>query len=330
MNALIVDACNRGDTTQIKALAQSQGVPYRGPYGLPFAKNWNTCGHLLSLKDPKHTFSTEHAIQLFESTILKRDTTPQIGYKWPYSGFVEAGIFGLIFILQRNTNVCVVLKLDQNVKEPTWYDIGLVWDQTHLTGTTHSLIKRMRACTKRFAVVLLTIMGKSSNHANILIYDTINKVAERFDPYQVSTKTTGLDVALEGFFRRVFPSFSRLVRPPDIELFKGIQRLQENEFDVKPLDPLGFCQPFTFLYCECRLTFPDMDELEIRNLLINAAGTRSLSDFIRSYTDCIQENTMLLFTRYVKDEGLARQLKDPRIPMIKIAIRRLHVLNLTR
>ena len=76
-----------------------------------------------------------------------------------------------------------------------------------------------------------------------------------------------------------------------------------------------------------------MDVLQVRNAMWEEAQRRSqtIGDFIRTYAECLQDNTLKLFFKYTKmqniDVNRARQLKDKRVPMLKIAIRVLRELN---
>jgi len=333
-------ACSKDDGETIERVATTVGIPYEGAYGLPFQQNRYTCNKLVVALTPhKKAFDVEKALRTFEQNILKRKERPNVGYKWSYAGYVEAGIFGLIYILERNANACAVLNnLDVDAKYLDWYNIGLVWRDERLIGATDAFIESMHQCKTRFVVIILTLWtGVQVLHANILLYDTLNHVAERFDPYHDGIGSPKLlanvDRELEKFFKRAYSDFSRLVRPPKKTLFKGIQTLQEGEMDKKKHDPPGYCQPFTFLYCECRLTFPDMDPLQVRDLIIQSADqrTQTIGDFIRTYSECLQDETLLLFERYVKPrspgERMARQLKEGFIPYLDIAVERLKRLN---
>ena len=338
MFQLAEKACNKRDGDTIERVATVAGIPYEGPFGLPISRNARTCSKLLLALTPhKKAFDVEKAVRVFEDKILERKDKIQVGYKWSYAGYVEAGIFGLIYILQRNANACAVLN-NLDVERLDWYNIGLVWKEKRLIGATDDFIAEMHKCKTRFVVIILTLWtGVQVLHANILLYDTLNHIAERFDPNHDGIGNEDLlanvDYELEKFFKRAYKDFSRLVRPPKKALFEGIQTLQEGEQDKKKHDPPGYCQPFTFLYCECRLTFPDMDPLQVRDLILESADNRmqTIGDFIRSYSECLQDETLLLFENYIKpgkkEERRARQLTPRYIPYLDIAVERLQRLN---
>jgi hypothetical protein len=340
MYNLAREVCEADDDAKIRETAYVAGIDYEGMWGLPIVRNAVTCGKLETLLAPhKDAFDVEAALARFEEKIMANRGTPRVGNEWSYAGYVEAGIFGLIFILQRNPNACAVFNnLDVDTKLD-WYNIGLVWRKKELAGGTDEFISKMHQCKTRFIVVVLTLWtGERVLHANIIIYDTLNKVAERFDPYHDGIGNEDLlanvDSELELFFTRAFPDFSRLVRPPKKQLFTGIQTMQEGERDARQFDPPGYCQPFTFLYCECRLTFPDMDPIQVRDLMLEMAKRRShtIGDFIRAYAECLQDNTLKLFTRFTKhkfDIDKARQLKDGSVDSRKIAMSVLESLNAT-
>lgn len=338
MLRLAEKACEAKDSETIGRVAYAAGIPHTGLFGSPIDKDTRTCSKLIvSLTPTKQAFDVEKALRVFEDKILERKKQVNVGYRWSYAGYFEAGIFGLIYILQRNANACAVLN-NLDADDLDWYNIGLVWREKKLIGATDQFISQMRQCRTRFVVIILTLWtGVTVLHANILLYDTLNHVAERFDPYHDGIGSEDLlatvDEELERFFRRAYKDFSRLVRPPKKALFEGIQTIQEGERDKKKFDPEGYCQPFTFLYCECRLTFPDMDPLQVRDLMLQSAQKRkyTVGDFIRSYSECLQDETLLLFDHYIKadrsNEKVARQLEARYIPYVDIAVQRLKRLN---
>ncbi len=331
MRGITEKACRENNSTLVQELAYVAGISAEE------RTNAGVCGTLLPLLAPQNAnYDPEKTIQMIED-MLPRKAKPNVGNQWSYAGYVEGGVFGLIYILERNKNACAVFN-DLDTNDLSWYDLGLVWRDKKLAGDTDEFILKMRKCQARFVVVVLTLWtGVLVLHANILIYDTLNNVAERFDPYHDGIGSADLlanvDAELEKFYRRVYPSFSRMVRPPKKKLFQGIQTIQEGERDKRRFDPPGYCQPFTFLYCQCRLAFPDMDAIQVRDLIKASAQKRSqsVSDFIRTYAESLQDNTLKLFSKYLKLEGediyKARQLGIHRPTMLKIAIQVLQELN---
>lgn len=329
-------ACRTKNTKNIQQIAYVLGLANTSVGGVD--DNAATCGQLLPLLAAHDvSYDPEKTINLIQEMLPKK-STPSVGNEWSYAGYVEGGVFGLIYILERNKNACAVLN-DLNTQELNWYNLGLVWRDKALAGGTDEFISKMRRCQARFVVVVLTLWtGVRVLHANILIYDTLNNVAERFDPYHDGIGSADLlanvDAELEKFYRSVYPKFSRLVRPPKKKLFQGIQTIQEGERDKRRYDPPGYCQPFTFLYCQCRLALPDMDAVQVRDLIKASAEKRSqtVGDFIRTYAESLQDNTLKLFNKYIKLEAeqdiqRARQLDLPRPVMLKIAIQVLQELN---
>jgi hypothetical protein len=331
MGTMAQKAC-KDNSNLVKELAYVAGIANEAG-----TNNAAICGRLLPLlASQDKSYDPEKTIQMIQD-MLPHKSTPNVGNEWSYAGYVEGGVFGLIYILERNKNACAVFN-DLNTNDLSWYNLGLVWRDKKLAGDTDEFIIKMRRCQARFVVVVLTLWtGVRVLHANILIYDTLNNVAERFDPYHDGIGSADLlanvDAELEKFYRRVYPNFSRLVRPPKKKLFTGIQTIQEGERDKRRFDPPGYCQPFTFLYCQCRLALPDMDAIQVRDLIKASAEKRSQSvgDFIRTYAESLQDNTLKLFNKYIKLEGddlyKARQLGIHRPTMLKIAIQVLQELN---
>jgi hypothetical protein len=289
MYRLITQACATRNYTLQEIWCETLGVPYTTA---------NACSTLRSLTDKG--FTIENAFDVLAH--IGRVDTVDIGHTRRYRGVVQSSITSLIYILNRYENVCVAawdLRLARE-RPADWFDLGIVWEKDALRPVdSDAMHKELARCQKRFTVVILTIKKRTSAHANMLLIDNLNRVVERYDPYGTSSADTNLDSALT----KLFKVTHRYVRPPPRDVFReleGIQILQEREGERSELDPVGYCQPFCFLYLECRLTFPDMDAIAARDVIVHSARVRavSLTEFIRAYTSGVEQETANILVQF--------------------------------
>lgn len=331
MKKLVEKECDRRDSRRIRALANAYGIRYQGPFGLPFFRDRTTCAKMIALS-PTDFFDVEAALEVFQNKITggRGGGGKGGGQSSAYAGFAEAAIFGLIYLKKRNpASCCIVVSQFQNLANQLarvprlssvkWHEVGLVWKDDRLEGVSQAFAASVRKCSgaKRFVVFLLTLVSPKHTHANIVLWDTFLHVGERFDPYQVQFEgTDNLDHELELFFKELDPTFSRLIRPPSVRFYEGLQHLQEKEQAAMG----GYCQPWCFMYADCRMTFPDQSPDAIRELILRAAQN-NLSEFVQNYASVLHNSTLLLFMEYLKHENDI--YRDHRVPLIEIALREL-------
>jgi hypothetical protein len=220
-----------------------------------------------------------------------------------FRGYPEAAVANLMYLIQRNKHECVALanfdKFVKRIKQGkplTWTDVGFVWKKSKIRfpgGSKESYTKSIHKCTQkvenRFILNILTIVTDKFMHANIILFDQIAKTVERFDPYEenVTKDMTEFDNQLELFFNENVTKLNKYYRPEHTGV-RGIQLQQEEEKNTKHImDPVGFCNPWTILYAETRLTYPEQDPRVITNLYKSQTKLAkiTLTAFIRNYAD---------------------------------------------
>lgn len=296
----------------------------------------------------------DQRLEEFISNILKR---PDITFT-KYEGYVQYAFLGLMFLMQRNPNECVIMSnLDQtiqriwNMKDESfdfidWSDIGLVWEphviskrfRLHYPGGKSNYIRAAQECNSkksgRFMLTILTLVNANGDyHANIILYDRETHELERFDPYQTSHHsffTDILDTKLEKTFRIIDPLFCTHIQSPDPDFFRkqGLQLRSEMEHTHNTKDPIGFCQPWTILYADTRLSFPSQDPKTIVRYfekIIRKEKDSSLTMFIRKYAESMHEMNQRIILEYETRIQEMSMFADPRVPLLYLFLDRLRM-----
>ena len=283
-----------------------------------------------------------------DAFIKKSLNKPIVPYS-KYRGFAEAGLFGLLYLLKRNEQECVVLSnfkdLARRILEERnsdistipylkWSDIGFVyyWDKDSndyalkVPGAEIDLFRKgVRTCmaclNTRFIISLLTMKHKNKSvHANIVLYDSISHTIERFDPYETAVEGMhNLDPALLYTFASV-DSKVQLIPLANLSFFNGWQYKQEQERERHALDPIGLCQPHTILYADTRMSFPNQDPRSIPRIFERAAKQNniSLTVFGRNYAEHLRDTLETIFRKY--NAKLHADFEDARVPILAIIL----------
>ena len=155
-------------------------------------------------------------------------------------------------------------------------------------------------------------------------------ILERFDPYEVFVEDVdieSLDEYLQILFQRIDPDFIDLISPPNISYLKrtpGLQLQQQNEGEETEMDPGGFCQPWTFIYAQIRLSYPNQNPKKVPDTIKKwvAASPKSLTSFIRSYSYFLLQQSEIIFSDAINHTELSR-FKDPRVLVLMLIIQRM-------
>ena len=267
-----------------------------------------------------------------------------------YDSYIENGIFALLFLIKRNQRECVVLAnfkeiierilrlKDMTLERLAWSDISIYWSDGKMSvpGDLQSFIAKSRKCiagrATRFLLSLVTIVSITNmHHANILIYDKVTGILERFDPYQTQLnefRTEELDRMLHALFKKVDrDNYRRFIKPvqlPD-NTRMGLQQKAEAENEENPSDPIGFCQPWTVMYADARLSLPNQDPASIPEMLEIMAHDKNLSltQFIRNYADSLQSISNRICIDFLIHHPEYKHYKDQRIPMYALFLQEL-------
>ena len=249
----------------------------------------------------------------------------------------------MLYLLEHNDNACIFLSNWQAIvdileNEYTtdiddilipWNMLGIFWDNGRMSLATDNIVQEWKSCKKRFMVTLLTIKTKYQQyHANILLYDRETHTLERFEPYQYinSIKPKRMKKQLVQLYKKLDPDFNSYKEPTNLHFMNhvGIQLVQEQERLSAVLDPIGFCQPWVFLYATLRLTYPNQIPetlpFMIQGLVKQNKGT--LTDFIRNYSQCLLDYSQAMFARLIKDDTI-RLYQDYRVPILIACIKKL-------
>jgi hypothetical protein len=294
----------------------------------------------------------DQRLEEFISNILKR---PDITFT-KYEGYVQYAFLGLMFLMQRNPEECVIMSnLDQtvqriwNMKDKSlefidWSDIGLVWQphtiskrfRLHYPGGKDNYIRAAKECNNkksgRFLLSILTLINTvGDHHANILLYDRETHELERFDPYQASHYsyfTKILDTKLEKTFKIIDSLFCTSIQSPDPDFFRkqGLQLRSEMEHTHHAQDPAGFCQPWTILYADTRLSFPSQNPKTIVRYfekLIRQKNDSSLTMFIRKYAESMHEMNQRIILEYETRIDEMTLFTDPRVSLLVLFLDRI-------
>ena len=339
----IIRTCMGGEYTpqKLEGVAESCRVTPGGLFNIwPFSVlgvKATTCSHLMAI-DTKEFVRSSIDNDIFRN-LSNSIAKPHVD-RTNYNGFVENGVFALIYLLTRHANECVVLTnfrqtVTRIMKDPfmtldslNWSDISLYWGQRHLTvpGNNRPLFEaQVSQClsrpTVRFLLSLVTIVGDTGvHHANILLYDKHTGLLERFDPYQTQLQdfhTDELDAELEALFasitrRKVLRDLRlsrvRFIKPVNVQkkIGFGLQELAEGEGAETTGDPIGFCQPWTIMYADARMSLPNQDPATIPELLQSIAKDKNigLTELIRPYSQHLHEVNKKVLLAYMRNKGL--------------------------
>ena len=237
--------------------------------------------------------------------------------KTTFRGWVENAILAVVYLLERNPKECYIitglrerLKKKTSLFDITFEDVGLFWK--YLGNNKYVLVYpgnskahyicHLKTCMNklpksRFIITILNITVPQGQglHANILLFDRELGILERFDPYNVSTQVGKLDQELEALYREHIHQDITYISPPDLSFFDksqvGLQYLQEMEQEWKTRNkkgyPSGFCMPFTILYADTRMSFPDQSPESIPQIFKKFVQTENttLTSFMRHYSE---------------------------------------------
>jgi hypothetical protein len=332
-------------SAKIKELARACNIPYTG-WISNIGRDRLTCSRLITYKPPNVDYIpiSSHIHNFLVHIIGMPETKSSLD---KYAGYPEAGILGLLYLIQINRNVCAIFpalselttlvlnatdKTLENIKIP-WEMAGLYWKWNHVENKfkfhrfSEEIYKRdARACKHRFILSLLTLHTKTHHgHANIIIYDKETHILERFDPYEVYAEnidSENLDLQLQDLYKQIDPQFLEYIAPPNIHFFEkfGLQLEQKSE----TLDPTGFCQPWTFIYAQLRISFPYLVPETIPRLLKQwvREQNQQLTILIRNYSQFLMETSQVIFVNGIKNNFL-NNYTDPRVGYMGLCLKQL-------
>lgn len=141
----------------------------------------------------------------------------------------------------------------------------------------------------RFIIISLTFckdIESKKCHANILIYDKVQKELERFEPHGEFTNydVSNMDNRIREELEKYIP-IEKYYLPLDFCPSQGFQKLEESKLKTE-YDYNGYCLAWSIWYADLRLSNPDIDRKEIVDYAINEISLKtSFKKFIREYSD---------------------------------------------
>lgn len=169
------------------------------------------------------------------------------------------------FILQKYGNVCqVYLQLNARYNETriTSLSMNKFLPDTDIVQyiNPRNILKILTRCeteNKRFFVIALNLIGEESSHQNMLIYDTISRSLERFDPNTITyTHLTDIDQRVFDYFNKLIP-VNEYFSPVDYCPVNNLQTI-ESQYKSDIYDLGGYCVAWSFFYLAQRLENPDV------------------------------------------------------------------------
>lgn len=181
--------------------------------------------------------------------------------------------------------------LDISFGDLPYYIAFLDKDNYYINPYLNLIINKIKnKGEKDYAIVFLSLISKSGGlHANILLYDFINKRIERFEPYGNTTdKESDINEILEE--ELTWNTGLTYLSNQETSPHSGVQALSDesNELNNKPGDFGGFCLAWCLWYVELRLKNPEI----YPKILINKAITRIIEDNEKPY-----------FINHIRDYG---------------------------
>lgn len=156
--------------------------------------------------------------------------------------------------------------------------------------------------TKIILFKLSIITEENGRHANILIYDIVNKSIERFDPYGKVPYFNGVEIdsLLKDFFSDFLPQIKYI---DSAKLSKGISfQVYDDEHNIENKmenDPNGFCVAWCLWYVETRILNTNIGQQLLISKTINKINEQEekFRDYIRNYSDFLAGERNILFEK---------------------------------
>ena len=167
------------------------------------------------------------------------------------------------------------------------------------------LWKSIKNCLKRgseFIIIPFGFYCSDGDHANFLIYNSVTRELERFEPYgyiysPYCKSIPMLDEKLAKLFNKnVNKDMVKAVYDPlSFCPLDSFQIIQENDKEFQEQQgengPWGYCSAWSFWYADMRLANPLKSRSEVVLLSLQAIKDSNLTftTFIRSYADFLQK-----------------------------------------
>ena len=222
-------------------------------------------------------------------------------------------LLGLIYLLTKHKSACSTLTTEfienKNIHDfyksmgvlmnsrSEFLNFEIIWINYKLYVVEH-FFEQIKDCInaqKRFIILPLGIELKEGSHANYIIFDTVNKLVERFEPHG-STTPPGLNYNPDLLDKILYSRFKEIdenikyLKPSDYLPKISFQLLDILENKKKKIgDPGGFCALWAVWYVDMRLTYHDIEPQKLINKLIKTIKENNIyvKNMIRNYASNI-------------------------------------------
>ena len=230
-----------------------------------------------------------------------------------YRGSPFYSLVTLLYIKNKFPDSCVIIPFDNdNIDAMKHEDLSIRYNEKKRKVM---IPKKFWNCfykcnNKRYVVFPFGYScTDGSGHANILIYDNVNRTLERFEPYGnldellTSSNKSCFKPNIDDILFKMFTNKDLIDEyfPPSTFIPNtGLQKIQEDENNMSSKDPGGFCTMWSLFYCDLRLSNPDVDrELLLEyTMKVFKKSNKSLTQFIRDYSNIVTELTPCLISRF--------------------------------
>ena len=163
------------------------------------------------------------------------------------------------------------------------------------------IIKSIKNCLKKKVTFIIIPFGfscRDSGHANLLIYNSITKSLERFEPYGLLDTRCHfppfIDEKIAFFFNKYIQKgmVKEIYDPLSFCPVVSFQSIQEEEEEFKQqkgknIGPVGYCASWSIWYADIRLSNPSKSRSDVIELALKELSNSpvTFTSFIMSYAD---------------------------------------------
>lgn len=192
-------------------------------------------------------------------------------------------------------------------KHPTCLNNMIIWIDEHNYTFPRHFTTTMDAFFKSNALyfmLFVAIVGRTINHANIIIFDKERNEVERYDPYGDVRKTKHNQQCLDNIVQKVFtplcPTGLVSKGPQGIMGMIGLQTLshERNQRNYKHGDPKGYCLAWCYWFLEMRLQHNLSSDDIYSSLMDNTYMKLTLMENIRNYANDLQRRQNKLMVNH--------------------------------
>ena len=155
-------------------------------------------------------------------------------------------------------------------------------------------IKNIKMCLKSKDIlipVILNLLTKEGNHANILLINKKNKTIELYEPHGARTSSSELDGEV-GAYRKKVKALRKFWKNilSDYKIINSVDYQKGTAFQMKqdPENHSGFCVTWTILFVHYRLLNPKLQLPILIKYLAKKITTRKLLQYAKYIEDNIK------------------------------------------